>query len=340
VIYVLVAMTAMVAFASLGVDVARVQLAKTELRRAADAAARHAAMTMPKGSAAVRSAAVAAAGDNKADGVAVVLATSDVQWGKWDPVARMFTKTAFSAATAVEVTAERSVARGNAVPLMFARLLGRGTCDVKARAVCTYSPGIDFQTDVPATSNPWLAGMPSGTIANPGNPANKPDKSPAALPKAVTGVPLVAGQALTFDSIDGGANNFSSNTLYTPDGNTGWVVGNMVGNEHGKSNLTAPINAVVAVFLDDQVPTSAGPVPPGLNFSTEASRDFASLSPKLRQPFFIGDGRRKDGTVQSFVVPQGATRLFIGIMDEYEWNNNVGKYTTTIHRIPQVTTVK
>jgi hypothetical protein len=47
-----------------------------------------------------------------------------------------------------------------------------------------------------------------------------------------------------------------------------------------------------------------------------------------------------DGTTQTFVVPQGATRLFIGTMDSYEWNNNVGKYTTTIHRIAQVTVVK
>ena len=39
-IYVMVMMTALIAFASLGTDYARVQLAKTELQRAADAAAR------------------------------------------------------------------------------------------------------------------------------------------------------------------------------------------------------------------------------------------------------------------------------------------------------------
>jgi hypothetical protein len=226
------------------------------------------------------------------------------------------------------------------VPLTFARVLGRDFCEANATAVASYSPAVDVVTNIPSTSNPWLAGMPAGTAANVGNPHNNPDYAPTASPQVAAGVPLIAGQGLTFDSIDGGANNFSSTTLYTPDGNTGWVVSNQNGNEHGKSNLTAPINAVVGLFLDNQVPTAAGAVPPSLDFSTDASRDFTTLSPKLRQPFFIGDGRRSDGTVQQFVVPPGATRLFIGTMDGYEWNNNVGGYTTTIHRIAQVRTVK
>jgi hypothetical protein len=33
--------------------------------------------------------------------------------------------------------------------------------------------------------------------------------------------------------------------------------------------------------------------------------------------------------MQAFVVPQGATRLYVAIMDEYEWNNNVGRLTVT-----------
>jgi hypothetical protein len=43
------------------------------------------------------------------------------------------------------------------------------------------------------------------------------------------------------------------------------------------------------------------------------------------KPFFIGDGRRNDfTTLQYYVVPAGATRLFLGTMDGYDWINNVG----------------
>ena len=56
--------------------------------------------------------------------------------------------------------------------------------------------------------------------------------------------------------------------------------------------------------------------------------------------FFIGDGRTTSGTVQQFIVPPGATRLFIGKMDGYEWNNNFGTSTVTIHPPAQVTIVK
>jgi len=336
----MVAMTALVGFVSLGADYARVQLVKTELLRAADAGARYGAMALPNGKNAVRANAIAAAGQNLADGSSVVLTTADIDVGTYDAASKTFTVTSASSATSVRVISRRVASRGTGVKLSFMGLLGLSNCDVQSTSISTYSPAVDVVTNDPATSNPWLAGMPDGTIANPGNPHNNPDKAPAAVPNTANGLPLVAGQALTFDSIDGGANNFSSSTLYTPDGNLGWIVSNFGGAEHGKSNLTAPINAVVGLFLDDNVPTTEGATPPDLDFSTDASRDFSSLSPKLRQPFFIGDGRKSDGTVQSFVVPNGATRLFIGTMDGYEWNNNVGGYITTIHRIPQVRTVK
>jgi Flp pilus assembly protein TadG len=339
-LYTLVALVMLAGFVSLGSDYARVQLVKTELQRAADAAARYGAMALPNGATAVRANAIAAAGDNLADGSTVVLQNTDIEFGTWNGSTKVFTVTSPSSATAVRVTAMRSMSRGNAVPLTFGSLLGQSACEAKCASISSYSPAVDVVSSVPSTSNPWLAGMPSGTVANPGNPHNNPDYAPSASPQQVNGVPLIAGQALTFDSINGGANNFNSTTLYTPDGNTGWIVNNFGGAEHGKSNLTAPINAVIGVFLDDQQPNLAGAVPSSLDFSTAASRDFSSLSPQLRQPFFVGDGRKNDGTVQQFVVPPGATRLFIGTMDGYEWNNNVGGYTTTIHRIPTVTTVK
>jgi hypothetical protein len=82
--------------------------------------------------------------------------------------------------------------------------------------------------------------------------------------------------------------------------------------------------------------------PGGLDFSTALSRDFATLSPLLSQPFYVGDGLRNDGiTVQSFLVPAGATRLFLGTMDGFGWYNNVGSLRVTVEQqsVPEPSTL-
>jgi hypothetical protein len=50
----------------------------------------------------------------------------------------------------------------------------------------------------------------------------------------------------------------------------------------------------------------------------------------LRQLFFIGDGLTSGGVIQQFVVPQGATRLFLATMDGYGQYNNIGSFTVTV----------
>lgn len=79
----------------------------------------------------------------------------------------------------------------------------------------------------------------------------------------------------------------------------------------GLSGITHPVlrNFLTGVFLDDSVP--ADPPPATLDFAA----DFNSLSPALRQVFFIGDGRNQTGQVQTFQVPTQATRLFLGFAD-------------------------
>ena len=91
----------------------------------------------------------------------------------------------------------------------------------------------------------------------------------------------------------------------------------------GISDLTAPINALVGVFLDDEQPNHSAP-PKALDFRSPASREFTSLEPQLKQLFWIGDGKTKDGLAQEFAVPEGATRLYLATWDFYEWNNNAG----------------
>lgn len=94
--------------------------------------------------------------------------------------------------------------------------------------------------------------------------------------------------------------------------------------------MTAPFNSLIGVFLSASQP-SLSPAPAGLNFRTLGT-SFASLSPALQQPFFIGDGLTGNGTgsVQNFVVPAGATRLFLGTMDEFGWYDNSGSFNVTV----------
>ena len=56
------------------------------------------------------------------------------------------------------------------------------------------------------------------------------------------------------------------------------------------------------------------------------------LSPALKQVFFIGDGLTGTGTgtTQTFVVPAGATRLFLGVSDGVGWFNNSGAFNATV----------
>jgi len=73
---------------------------------------------------------------------------------------------------------------------------------------------------------------------------------------------------------------------------------------------------LTGVFLDDSTPGGSGP--PILNFT--GKEDFVFLSPQLFQTFFVGNGvtasTQPPGAVEKvFFVPQGATRLFLGISD-------------------------
>jgi Flp pilus assembly protein TadG len=145
-VYVTSATVALVALSSLAVDLGRVYLVRAELQLAADAAARYAVAGLPRGIDAARANAVAAARDNKADGTPVDLITwfdRDVEFGRWDAGTCTFTQLFGSDrddANAIRVTARRTALRGNAVPLLFAQVIGRRSCDVTASATAMASP--------------------------------------------------------------------------------------------------------------------------------------------------------------------------------------------------------
>src|SRR5262249_52751115 len=85
---------------------------------------------------------------------------------------------------------------------------------------------------------------------------------------------------------------------------------------------------LIGVFLDDREPDLT-PAPPGLDFSAGAlGMHFLTLSPGLRQVFYIGDGLTGNGSgdVQRFIAPPRATRLFLGAVDLHNWGDNTGSF--------------
>ena len=177
-----------------------------------------------------------------------------------------------------------------------------------------------FTVNVPATSNPYLAGLPAGTKARMGDVA--PQHSPVLVERT-----LFNAVAVTFTAV--GA------VQHTPDcppdcvgPNGAELTSHRDGAEHGISNVIAPMNGLVGVFLSDVRP-DRNDAPRPIDRQARRQED-QILSPKLKQVFFIGDGTTVDGALRRYLVPAKASRLYLGVMDSYEWNNNTGSFTATV----------
>jgi hypothetical protein len=191
--------------------------------------------------------------------------------------------------------------------------------------LCTAAANAQAVT-VSGKANPWLAGLPDGSTAgqSPFDPQSidvAPDHSPAVL-SVTPGTKLM--WTATGETGHPGDNAGPDGALYSwwpqrwlPDGNGSYVNGP----ENGMSDIWAPFNALLGVFLTDTPPDpNAAPA------TLTADLTSTHLAPELQQVFFMGDGLTMNGGAQKVHVPANATRLFMGIMDSYEWNNNVGEF--------------
>ena len=174
---------------------------------------------------------------------------------------------------------------------------------------------------VPGQANPYLAGMPDGARAGDGDSA--PRQSPVLVNLSLTGAVAVSFSAV------GGVNHGPSACPPMCDSPNGaeWT-DHRDGSENGISNVTAPYEALRGIFLEDSRPDRLKP-PKHLDFN-RIGLSFNSLSPELRQVFFIGTGATKDGRTRRYLVPKGAARLYLAIMDAYQWNNNSGSFAVTV----------
>ena len=185
------------------------------------------------------------------------------------------------------------------------------------------------QITVPGTAEPWLAGMPNGTVSDSG------DSAPAESPVLATGITIAGGADYYFSATGAESNdqNLGLYPLYGPDGNVSSSASHQTP-ENSMANLIVPLDALVGVFLTSTQP-NLNPAPGPLDFYTTSSLNYLSLLPALQQPFYIGSGQTSSGIEQQVIAPAGATRLYLGVMDVSGWYNNVGSFTVNISAVPE-----
>jgi hypothetical protein len=194
------------------------------------------------------------------------------------------------------------------------------------------APAAATPITVAGSSDVWLSGMADGARAS------RVDSAPHQSPVFVRGLDLTPGQLLTF-TVTGGVMNFGGcpPVCDGPDGAR--VLRHDEGAENGLANVVAPLNSLLGVFLGDFSP-HLEVAPRELDFDFGGfGLNFLTIAPELRQIFFIGDGRTITNRVQHFVVPFGATRLFLGTMDGFEWSNNSGSFEVEISTVPEPATL-
>lgn len=177
---------------------------------------------------------------------------------------------------------------------------------------------------VAGQADPWLAGMPDGSTASChfGECSTAPTQSPT----HVEDLCLIPGGFLAF-RVTGGTAQDPGCPLVGPDGTH--ITPHHAGADNGMSDVIGPMSCCLAVFLGDEQPDQSPP-PPDLDFTSAASRNYLSISPLLKQVFFVGDGLTSAGVQQAVQIPWEATRLFLGTLDSWQWANNIGELSAAV----------
>jgi hypothetical protein len=335
-VYTVISMTALIGICSLAVDLGRVQEVKTDLQSCADATARSYLdyyNLYGQAYANTNGPAIYSASNNPVDENSGISPTVAVTWGSWNTSTHTFSA-GLASPYAVKVTVSRTSANGNGVQLIWGMLLGRSTCDVSVTSIAALTGTQSASASVAATANPYLAGMPAGTTTIYG------DTIYNATPYQVSGISVIPGSWLTFTSVTGTTTVLPGYmSYYGPNGDTAdavWHGENYDGNpdsptsENGIADALMPESAFFGVFLNDNAPNT-NTTPPSIDWTSASLQNKATYTNlQLQQPFYIGDGKTTGNTVQQFQVPAGATRLFLGIWDGVDYNNNAGTISATV----------
>ncbi len=170
---------------------------------------------------------------------------------------------------------------------------------------------------IPDASQPW----PGGMVRHAGP---TPEEIKETLPP---GFAVTAGSVIrVLDPASGGISFFNGfgGTTYGPEGN-GVPGSSSISAFGGLSGYLGTQGALVGVFLSDGVPVSNPPAT--LDFTnTGLGINFLTLAPELQQVFYIGNGVTSGGVFQEFIAPAGATRVFFGISDSFNFNGAPGAF--------------
>ena len=317
------------------VDMGSIYVNKSQLQAASDSTAKFAAVALRAGDPAqARANAKMAIHDGLVGGKYLTLDDADIEFGIWTARSATFTPVTASeanSATAVRITARMRQADGTGSDSFYGSMFGYDGYDLTVTSVAAI--GTPVALDIPAKASPYLAGTgPGGKIAY---ERYSPGFGPEYIywnehqPLQVE-IALEPGEKLIFRDTAGTVGHAGLSGV-GGDGITDWIVKQNDVNGFKGSHL--PLNALTGVFLDDNAPaTTHGP--PGAHYCIRADQEALVHEPEVKQVFFIGDGiRNSDSTLQEFVVPDGATRLFLGISDELGWWwDNHGTFSTTLFK--------
>ncbi len=132
----------------------------------------------------------------------------------------------------------------------------------------------------------------------------------------------VCGDTVSVSAAGSWAHGFSSGQVSGPGGRSSTPT-----STHGEYNwsplgisllLNTDLNTLVGVFLTDDPPD------PGATPTSLSGTGAFTTTPLLQQTFAIGAGPVE------ITIPEGATRLFFGLHDGYEWWNNGGSVDVTV----------
>jgi Flp pilus assembly protein TadG len=307
--------------------------------------------------------------NNPIDAKSNIAATYQVHVGSWyqdssAPAPTFHWDAGAHSPLAVQVLISRTVATGNPVPLIFPLPNGKTfvsrTCDIWAVATAVLPNTTPIGETIQATQDPWLAGMPVGSTASDydsvstnsvtagNNPSNGYD--------ANSTVAVTPGAIITWQVMNAHMSHLQPPVYYSADGMTSnpyWHLkdGPVTepegsGGQNGIGDIYTPIDSVIGVFLDNAPPTD----PSNTAYANYANANMRNYTNDLneitegdihiQQPFYIGDGTNMAGTQRSFVVPSNATRMFLGMMDGYQWSNNSGSFTVQGTQQPPIQMVQ
>jgi hypothetical protein len=181
---------------------------------------------------------------------------------------------------------------------------------------CASMPGLGQPVyTVPGTANIFSAGL--STPVDPGG------DGAGTLPILV---PLSAGVSSLQFSASGAVYLGVGFGASGPDGYAAPYAPMNINSYGGVSGYYGPGFALTGVFLTDATPVA--PAPSRIDFTgNNLMPNFTSLAPAIGQVFFIGDGLAAgSGIRQTFYVPGGATRLFLGMPDVPNATGDPGAY--------------